>query len=151
MFPFLRKNQPSTLPEEFILEKDRIPLAEDLNKLLARCREKTHPNRKLATALDKSFFCLSIFNQKNGKLLGFVRATSDHALNANLWNLVAEPGKNQKRLLSILIKRALEILKRDLPGCSISVSSPSIAIEALTEQGFLLDPNGIRAMAYKLK
>ncbi len=88
---------------------------------------------------------------KNGQLTGFVRATTDHGLNANLWNLVAEPGKNQKQLLSFLINRILLILKKELPGCSISVSSPASSLEPLQSQGFLLDPNGIRAMAFKLR
>ena len=88
---------------------------------------------------------------KNGALTGFVRATTDNGLNANLWNLVAEPGSNQKRLLSFLINQMLLILKKELPGCSISVSSPVSALEPLQSQGFLLDPNGIRAMAFRLR
>ena len=88
---------------------------------------------------------------RDGKLAGFVRATTDHGLNANLWTLVADPGKNQKQLLSFLINRILLILKKELPGCSISASSPVSSIEPLQSQGFLLDPNGIRAMAFKLR
>ena len=139
------------LPKGFILETKNLPSPEDLNKLLLICKEKTHPNKRLSLALQKSFCCLSIINERNNRLTGFVRATSDNGLNANLWNLVAEPGRNQKDFLSILINRILLILKRDLPGCSISVSSPEIALKSLKEQGFLLDPNGIRAMAIKLK
>ena len=128
-----------------------MPLSEELNQLLSKCKEKTHPPNRLEIALKKSFCCLSIVNAKNGKLCGFVRATTDNGLNANLWNLVAEPGPHQKQFLSILINRILVKLKKDLPGCSISVSSPAIAIDALQEQGFLLDPNGIRAMAFKIR
>ena len=150
MFPFLQRSAP-ILPQGFILETEKLPKPEELNKLLAKCKEKTHSTKRLTIALEKSFCCLSIFNEKQGSLAGFVRATTDNGLNANLWNLIAEPGSNQQKILSVLINRMLLILKRDLPGCSISVSSPSIAIEALQSQGFLLDPNGIRAMAFKLR
>ena len=83
--------------------------------------------------------------------MGFVRATSDNGLNANLWNLVAEPGNYQSIFLAVLVNRVMAILRRDLPGCSISVSSPRIAIDALKANGFLLDPNGIRAMGIRLR
>ncbi len=150
MFSFLQRSTP-ILPEGFILETQKLPTPQQLNNLLSKCKEKTHPSRRLEIALKQSFCFLSIINQGNGNLVGFVRATTDNGLNANLWNLVAEPSKNQQLILSFLVNRILIILKRDLPGCSISVSSPSIAITALQSQGFLLDPNGIRAMAFQLR
>ena len=150
MFPFRQRSTP-ILPEGFILETQKLPTPQELNKLLSKCKEKTHPQKILAIALDRSFCCLSVFNNANRKLVGFVRATTDNGLNANLWNLVAEPGDHQKIILSYMINRILIILKRDLPGCSISVSSPEIAISSLQSQGFLLDPNGIRAMAFRIR
>ena len=150
MLPFLQRSNP-ILPKGFILETKKIPSSNELNKLLSECKEKTHQPKRLTIALNKSFCCLSIWNQTNGQLAGFVRATTDNGLNANLWNLVAQPGNNQKQILSFLINQILMILKKDLPGCSISVSSPQIALEPLQSQGFLLDPNGIRAMAIRLR
>ena len=85
------------------------------------------------------------------KLVGFVRVTSDMGLNANLWNLVALPGKQQHQFFSVLIFRILGILKRNMPGCSISVSGSSMALGALKDYGFLVDPGGIRAMGLNLK
>ena len=149
MFPF-RQQSPS-LPSGFALDFENAPSPDALNRLLARCNEETHPSRRLALALQKSAFNLSIFRESTGKLSGFVRATSDQGLNANLWNLVAEPGVNQSQLLAVLVNRVLAIVRREIPGCSISVSAPSIAINALQEQGFLLDPGGIRAMGYRLR
>jgi hypothetical protein len=89
--------------------------------------------------------------ESTGELVGFVRATSDMALNANLWNLSARPGPDQGRLLTVLMHRALHILRRDLPGCSLSVSAPAMSLEALKGQGFVIDPSGIRAMGLRLK
>ncbi len=102
-------------------------------------------------ALENSVCYLSILEEVSGKLSGFVRATSDNGLNANLWNLVAEPGNKQRQLLAVLVHRALVILRRDVPGCSISVSAPVMSIEALKENGFLIDPSGIRAMDFRLR
>ena len=80
-----------------------------------------------------------------------MRATSDLALNANLWNLCAKPGPDQEQLLSVLVHRSLNMLRRDLPGCSLSVSAPKMAVGALETHGFVIDPSGIRAMGLPLK
>ena len=130
---------------------ETAPSPDALNSLLAKCNEETYPPGKLALALKKSAFHMSIWNQSNGKLVGFVRATSDKGLNANLWNLVAEPSFEQAKLLAILVHRSLGILKRQMPGCSISIAAPVIALDALKENGFLVDPNGIRAMGFRLR
>jgi len=133
-----------------VLESNFPPSPEALNRLLRFCNEGTHPPERLALALERSCCYLSIFEESTGKLVGFVRATSDHALNVNLWNLVAIPGAQQAQILAVLVHTVLAILRRDLPGCSISVSAPMVALEALKAQGFVIDPSGIRAMGFKL-
>ena len=84
------------------------------------------------------------------RLYGFVRVTSDRGLNANLWNLSALPGDNRQLYYSILIQATLEKINREMPGCSISVQAPVSSFISLEEIGFILDPNGIRVMGYKL-
>ena len=76
--------------------------------------------------------------------------TSDKGLNANLWDLAAEPGDQQEKYISIVVFQAIEIIRRELPGCSISVSAPLISLQALKANGFLLDPNGIQTMGFRL-
>ncbi len=149
MFPF--RQQSPRLPSGFVLDLENAPSPYALNRLLARCNEETHPPEKLALAMKKSAFHLSIWEESTGKLSGFVRATSDKGLNANLWNLVAEPSLNQGQLLAFLVFSSLGILKREMPGCSVSVSAPVMALEALKSNGFLVDPNGIRAMGFRLR
>ena len=149
MFSF-RQQSPS-LPPGFVLDIDNAPSPDALNRLLAKCNEETYPSGRLALALQRSCFHLSICEEVSGKLVGFVRATSDKGLNANLWNLVAEPSLQQGQLLSVLVHRSLGILRRQMPGCSVSVSAPVMALEALRRSGFLIDPNGIRAMGIKLR
>ena len=150
MFPPRYKSHTPSLPSGFVLRRNEIRSPEALNRLLSRCNEETYPSKRLALALENSAFYLSISHEESGRLVGFVRATSDKGLNANLWNLVAESGDKQKLILSVLVDRSLGILKREMPGCSVSVAAPSTAVQALTDKGFLIDPGGIRAMGLRI-
>ena len=86
-----------------------------------------------------------------GRTVGFVRATSDQALNANLWDLLADPADPYRtEIFTALVQTALARLRRELSGCSISLSAPPEALQALTGAGFVVDPGGIRAMGLQL-
>ena len=150
MLSFLQQPSIPPLPQGTRLETSILPTSKQLNTLLMSCGESTHPEERWELALQRSLWQISILDEANGELIGFVRATSDLALNANLWNLAAKPGPNQAALFAVLVHRALQILRRDLPGCSLSISAPAEALQALKEQGFLIDPNGIRAMGLRL-
>jgi len=138
------------LPEGYFVNSSQIPLAKEVNKLLANCGCETFPIRPLSEAIQKSNFFFTIQNKLNNKLYGFVRVTSDRGLNANLWNLSALKGNNQELFYSILLKVTLEKINREMPGCSISVQAPVSSFKSLEESGFIIDPNGIRVMGYKL-
>ena len=150
MLPFLQQAKVPQLPEGCRLETEQLPSPAAINGLLESCGESAHPEEQWLRALERSLWQISILEESTGELVGFVRATSDLALNANLWNLAAKPGPNQGALFAVLVHRALQILRRDLPGCSLSISAPADALEALKQQGFLIDPNGIRAMGLSL-
>ena len=132
------------------MNSSQIPLAKEVNKLLASCGCDTFPVRLLFEAIQKSNFFFTIQNKLKNKLYGFVRVTSDRGLNANLWNLSATPGDNQQLFYAILLQLTLEKINREMPGCSISVQAPESSFKSLEEIGFILDPNGIRVMGYKL-
>ena len=138
------------LPEGYFVNSSQVPLAKEVNKLLASCGCETFPIKPLSEAIKQSNFFFSIQNGINKKLFGFVRVTSDRGLNANLWNLSAVKGNNQELFYSILLKVTLEKINREMPGCSISVQAPESSLKSLEESGFILDPNGIRVMGYKL-
>ena len=150
MLPFFKQPAIPTLPNGYRLETVDIPEPAAINRLLAACLESTPSEAKWSLALERSLWHISIIEESSGELVGFVRATTDQALNANLWNLAARPGPDQRTFFSVLVHRALNILRRDLPGCSLSVSAPASAVEALKENGFVIDPNGIRAMGLNL-
>ena len=138
------------LPEGYFVNSSKIPLAKEVNKLLASCGCETFPIKLLSEAIHKSNFFFTIQHGLKNKLYGFVRVTSDRGLNANLWNLSASPGNDQKLYYSILLQVTLEKINREMPGCSISVQAPVSSFNSLEESGFILDPNGIRVMGYKL-
>ena len=106
--------------------------------------------KPLSEAIQKSNFFFTIQNESRNKLYGFVRVTSDRGLNVNLWNLSAAKGSNQELFYSILLRVTLEKINIEMPGCSISVQAPESSFKSLEESGFILDPNGIRVMGYKL-
>ena len=143
-------NKKLFLPEGYFVNSSQLPLAKEVNKLLAKCGCETFPINPLSEAIQKSNFFLTIQNELKNKLYGFVRVTSDRGLNANLWNLSAAPGNNQQLYYSILLQVTLEKITREMPGCSISVQAPVSSFKSLEESGFILDPNGIRVMGYKL-
>ena len=138
------------LPQGYFVNSSKLPSAKEVNKLLANCGCETFPIKLLSEAIQKSNFFFTIQNELQNKLYGFVRVTSDRGLNANLWNLSALPGNNQQLYYSILLQVTLEKINREMPGCSISVQAPVSSFKSLEDNGFILDPNGIRVMGYKL-
>ena len=148
-FPHQYSKSPK-IPDGFLLNAKELPSSQALNRLLARCNLETHPPRLLEKALRKCDCHLSIIEKKTGRLFGFVRVTSDKGLNANIWDLCAEPGDFQEAFISVLVNRILQTIRRDMPGCSISVAAPAISLKALKRSGFILDPGGIRTMGLKL-
>tara|TARA_B100001029_G_scaffold114018_1_gene94273 strand:- start:55 stop:507 length:453 start_codon:yes stop_codon:yes gene_type:complete len=143
-------NKCPQIPEGYLLQRSEAISVRKINRLLSRCNQDTHPPRKLELALKRSDFYLTLIQKNTDNLIGFVRVTSDKGLNANLWDLVAEPGDQQEKYISIMVFKAIEIIRRELPGCSISVAAPNISLKALKANGFLLDPNGIKTMGLRI-
>ena len=138
------------LPQGYFINSSQLPIAKDLNRLLVNCGCESFPIQKISLAIKSSNFFFAIQNESKNKLFGFVRVTSDRGLNANLWNLCAEQGNNQNIFYSVLIQATLEKINREMPGCSVSVQAPPSSFKSLEKSGFILDPNGIRVMGYKL-
>ncbi len=150
LIPFRNQPSPPALPEGYGLESGDPLATADLQGLLLACGDPPRQSERLVLALKRSIWHLSVRNPA-GELVGFVRATSDLALNANLWNLSGHPGDpHRDQVVLVLVHTALNRLRRELPGCSISLSAPPEAVKALAQQGFVVDPGGIRAMGLGL-
>ena len=150
LVPFRSQPQPPALPEGYSLDGLQSPSGAELNRLLVQCGDPQRLEARLEQALART-------NPTNIPLglrtlnCQLLRATSDLALNANLWDLSADPADPaQAQVLLVIVHAAMGRLRRELPGCSISVAAPSVALDALKQNGFVVDPGGIRAMGLRL-
>ncbi|KEF41939.1 MAG: GNAT family acetyltraansferase [Cyanobium sp. CACIAM 14] len=151
MLPFRSQSPSLRLREGYVLLQQRDPEPEDLNRLLQSCGDPPRSPARWRRVLDCSAWHLTVLDP-HGKIVGFVRATSDQALNANLWDLLADPADpGREEVIGALVQAALAKLRREFSGCSISLSAPPEALKALTRVGFVVDPGGIRAMGLKLR
>ncbi len=114
------------------------------------CGEQPRSDELWGRVLERSLWYVQVLNEAD-QAVGFLRATSDLALNANLWDLLSDPDDPARaEVLAVMVQTALTRLRRELNGCSISLSAPPEAINALVQTGFVLDPGGIRAMGLVL-
>ena len=123
---------------------------ERLNQLLERNGDRPRAHERWRLALERSCWYLGVCRE-DGVLVGFVRVTSDLALNANLWDLLVDlDDPAWEDVMLALVQTALARLRREMAGCSVSLAAPPEAINALTRAGFVVDPGGIRAMGLSL-
>ena len=150
LIPFRSQPAAPQLREGYRLLQDPIPSPEELNRLMDACGESPRASQRWLLAIERSAWHLAV-RGPDGRLVGFVRSTSDQALNANLWDLLADPqDPDPTEILVALLHGALTRLRRELGGCSVSLSAPPEAILPLEALGFLVDPGGIRAMGLSL-
>jgi hypothetical protein len=151
LIPFRSPPPSPLLREGYQLLSEPDLCSEALNQLLQCCGEPTRGPDRWQRVLARSAWHLAVVDA-SGRLVGFVRATSDQALNANLWDLLSHPDDpTRSEVLAMLVQAALARLRRELGGCSISLSAPPEALQALTRAGFVVDPGGIRAMGLGLR
>ena len=98
---------------------DESPPLEELNRLLVACGERPRLPERWRRALLRSHGQLALLDPQ-GRLSGYIRLTSDQALNANLWDLLSDPmDPFRDEVITILVQAALARLRRELNGCSI--------------------------------
>ena len=151
MLPFRTQPSQPRLREGYQLLWQEALQSEELDQLLQSCGEKPRGEACWAQVLERSTWHLAL-RDGSGRLVGFLRATSDQALNANLWDLLSDPADPARQeVIHALVQLGLNRLRRELSGCSISLSAPPEALEALSRAGFVVDPGGIRAMGLQLR
>jgi len=151
LLPFRLPTPAPRLREGYRLVENADLAADGLNALLQQCGEASRSDACWQQVLERSTWHVAMFAGQE-RLVGFVRVTSDMALNANLWDLCADPGDpGQAEIYAALVGSVLNRLRRDLGGCSISLAAPADALSALAQHGFVVDPGGIRAMGLALE
>lgn len=157
------------LPEEFVLIEKTEPDGTleqimfssggevDVYDLQALCDKVGWPRRplsKLAAALRNSYMVatLHLIRKPAGeegaaqkKLIGMARATSDHAFNATIWDVLVDPSYQGQGLGKALIEKLIRaLLQKDIGN--ISLFADSQVVEFYRNLGFEPDPEGIKGM-----
>jgi aralkylamine N-acetyltransferase len=105
------------------------------------------PIRKVRKALEYSFVVVSVWEIKGSyrRLIGFGRATSDHAFNATLWDVAIHPDYQRRGLGKALMEEIVRELRR-LDISNISLFADAHVVEFYCQLGFVPDPEGIKGM-----
>ncbi|MBW4634134.1 MAG: GNAT family N-acetyltransferase [Iphinoe sp. HA4291-MV1] len=105
------------------------------------------PLRKVKKAIEHSFLVASMWQVRGNKrrLIGFARATSDHAFNATIWDVVVHPDFQGKGLGKALMKYVLKKLRSEEISNVTLFADPHV-LDFYRNLGFMSDPEGIKGM-----
>lgn len=132
---------------QIIFSTDRDIDFYELEELCDRVGWARRPLRKVKKAIEHSFLVVSMW-EVNGKkrcLIGFSRATSDHAFNATIWDVVVDPKYQGKGLGKALMKYSISQL-RSADISNITLFADPQVVNFYQRLGFILDPEGIKGM-----
>lgn len=119
----------------------------ELEELCSAVGWSRRPLRKVKKALQYSFLVVSIWEMRGPqrRLVGFARATSDHAFNATLWDVVVHPDYQGKGLGKALMKYVIKKLRAE-DISNITLFADPHVVDFYRNLGFLSDPEGIKGM-----
>ena len=105
------------------------------------------PMRKVKKAIQHSFLVTSMWQQRGNtkRLIGFARATSDHAFNATIWDVVVHPDFQTKGLGKALMKYMIRKLRNE-DISNITLFADPHVVNFYRRMGFMADPEGIKGM-----
>jgi len=105
------------------------------------------PMRKVRKAIQYSFLVTSMWQQRGNtrRLIGFARATSDHAFNATIWDVVVHPEFQGKGLGKALMKYMIKKLRNE-DISNITLFADPHVVNFYRRMGFMADPEGIKGM-----
>ncbi|WMV51727.1 hypothetical protein MTR67_045112 [Solanum verrucosum] len=168
-FVLVEKTQPDGTVEQIIFSSGGDVDVYDLQDLCDKVGWPRRPLSKLAAALKNSYIVATLHSRKfssgegiylaegNGekKLIGMARATSDHAFNATIWDVLVDPSYQGQGLGKVLIEKLIRtLLQRDIGNISLFADSKGTKmrpksqtfVEFYRNLGFEPDPEGIKGM-----
>lgn len=105
------------------------------------------PLRKVKKAIQYSFLVVSMWEQRGAqrRLIGFSRATSDHAFNATIWDVVVHPDFQGKGCGKALMRQVIKKLRSEDISNITLFADPQV-VDFYRTLGFMPDPEGIKGM-----
>ncbi|HEY9888541.1 MAG TPA: GNAT family N-acetyltransferase [Candidatus Obscuribacterales bacterium] len=105
------------------------------------------PIRKVRKAIQHSFLVVTMWEIQGSRrrLIGFSRATSDHAFNATIWDVVVHPDYQGKGLGKTLMKQLIKKLRSEDISNVTLFADPHV-VDFYRNLGFVSDPEGIKGM-----
>ena len=143
----LKLNGSATAETEIVFSTDRDIDLYELEELCDRVGWARRPLRKVKKAIQHSFLVVSMWEVKAKKrrLIGFSRATSDHAFNATIWDVVVDPRFQNQGLGKAMMQYTIQKL-RSADISNITLFADPQVVDFYHRLGFLVDPEGIKGM-----
>lgn len=129
----------------------------DVYDVEALCDKVGWPRRplsKVAASLKNSYMVATLHSvcksqeaegNERKKLIGMARATSDHAFNATIWDVLVDPSYQGQGLGKALVEQLIRrLLQRDIGN--ITLFADSKVVDFYKNLGFEADPEGIKGM-----
>ncbi|MEB3309141.1 MAG: GNAT family N-acetyltransferase [Snowella sp.] len=131
----------------FFFSSDRDIDLYELEELCDSVGWARRPIRKVRKAIECSFLVVSMWEVKGNRrrLIGFARATSDHAFNATVWDVVIHPNFQSQGFGKALIKYLIRKLRSE-DISNITLFADPHVVDFYRRLGFVLDPEGIKGM-----
>ena len=119
----------------------------DLEELCDAVGWSRRPLRKVKKAIQYSFLVVSMWEVRGNRrrLIGFSRATSDHAFNATIWDVVVHPDFQGRGLGKALMKQLIKKLRSEDISNVTLFADPHV-VEFYKQLGFMPDPEGSKGM-----
>lgn len=132
---------------QIIFSTDRELDLYELEELCDRVGWARRPLKKVKKAINHSFLVVSMWEVKHKKrrLIGFARATSDHAFNATIWDVVVDPTFQGRGLGKAMMKYTISQLRSEDISNITLFADPQV-VNFYQRLGFILDPEGIKGM-----
>ncbi|KAJ4704198.1 Acetyltransferase NSI [Melia azedarach] len=153
-FVLVEKTQPDGEIEQIIFSSGGDVDVYDLQTLCDKVGWPRRPLSKLAAALKNSYMVATLHSIRKStgsegneqkKLIGMARATSDHAFNATIWDVLVDPSYQGQGLGKALVEKLVRaLLQKDIGN--ISLFADSQVVEFYRNLGFEPDPEGIKGM-----
>jgi ribosomal protein S18 acetylase RimI-like enzyme len=133
--------------ERIVFSTERDIDLYELEELCDAVGWSRRPLRKVKKAIEYSFLVASMWQVRGNqrRLIGFARATSDHAFNATIWDVVVHPDFQGKGLGKALMKYVLKKLRSEEISNVTLFADPHV-VDFYRTMGFMADPEGIKGM-----